>query len=139
MDIAIAAMPNIIKFEIASTSRTTRYYRLSWYYSVIGYELTGKWEDYRSMGIWIRSWLSKTNEETISSPRGNTWGYEEIVSLLEVWAEDTIQRQQKIESIRDRIRWAVWTVVISRSLRDRFQCSHQRKIDRNRSNLRPII
>ena len=28
--------------------------------------------------------LSKTNEETISSPRGNTWGYEETVSLLEV-------------------------------------------------------
>jgi hypothetical protein len=26
----------------------------------------------------------------------------------------------------------------SRTLRDRFQCSHQRKIDRNRSNLRPI-
>jgi GTP cyclohydrolase I len=36
--------------------------------------------------------LSKTNEETISSPRGNTWGYEETVSLLEVWAEDTMQR-----------------------------------------------
>jgi hypothetical protein len=35
--------------------------------------------------------LSKTNEETISSPRGNTWGYEETVSLLKVWAEDTIQ------------------------------------------------
>jgi hypothetical protein len=51
-----------------------------------------------------RSSLSKTNEETISSTRGNTWGYEETVSLLEVWAEDTIQRQQKIESIRDRIR-----------------------------------
>lgn len=39
--------------------------------------------------------LSKTNEETISSPRGNTWGYEETVSLLEVWAEDTIQRDNR--------------------------------------------
>ena len=49
--------------------------------------------------------LSKTNEETISSPRGNTWGYEETVSLLKVWAEDTIQRQQKIESDEQCEQW----------------------------------
>ena len=49
--------------------------------------------------------LSKTNEETISSPWGNTWGYEETVSLLEVWAEDTIQRQQKIESDEQCEQW----------------------------------
>jgi mannitol/fructose-specific phosphotransferase system IIA component len=51
-----------------------------------------------------KNYILKSKIITISSPRGNTWGYEETVSLLEAWAEDTIQRQQKIESIRDRIR-----------------------------------
>jgi hypothetical protein len=36
----------------------------------------------RSIFLWCEHW----------KPRGNTWGYEETVSLSEVWAEDTMQR-----------------------------------------------